>query len=116
VERADTEPPSQRDRHVASIQTDGKLKWQTANGYRKRAVVETAMGRYKGIIARRLRARSFPAQQTEAAIGVAILNQMIACARPKSVRCKTTTQATKSTTPSKNKLSPPTDPRTKAYM
>lgn len=37
------------------------------------ALIETAMGRYKGIIGPCLGARSFAAQQTEAAIGVAIL-------------------------------------------
>jgi hypothetical protein len=57
--------------------------------------LKTAMGRYKGIIGPRLRARSFPAQQTEAAIGVAILNRMLACGHPKSVRCQAQTEATK---------------------
>ena len=95
VARQDTAPPNQRDRHAASIQVDGRLKWQASTGYGKRALVETAMGRYKGIIGRRLQARSFPAQQTEAAIGVAILNRMLSCARPKSVRWKATTPATK---------------------
>ena len=47
---------------------------------------QTAIGRYKSIIGPRLRARLFPAQQTEAAIGCAVLNRMLACARPKSVR------------------------------
>lgn len=88
VVRADAEPPSQRDLHIASIQTVGRLRWQASTGYGKRALVETTMGRYKGIIRPRLRARSFAAQQTEAAIGVAILNQTLATARPKSVRCK----------------------------
>ena len=37
--------------------------------YGERALIETAMGRYKGMIGPRLRARSFLAQQTEAAIG-----------------------------------------------
>ncbi|MBB3454396.1 hypothetical protein FHT86_002695 [Rhizobium sp. BK313] len=38
-----------------------------------------------------LRARSFKAQQTEVAIGCAVLNRMLACTRPKSVRRMTTT-------------------------
>ena len=61
----------------------------------KRALVETAMSRYKGIFGPRLRARSFPAQQTEAAIGVAVLNRMLACGRPKSVRCEASARAAK---------------------
>jgi len=38
------------------------------------------MGRYKALIGPRLRARGFAAQQTEAAIGVAVLNRI--CLRP----------------------------------
>jgi alkanesulfonate monooxygenase SsuD/methylene tetrahydromethanopterin reductase-like flavin-dependent oxidoreductase (luciferase family) len=40
----------------------------------------------QSLIAPRLRARGFPAQQTEAAIGVAVLNRMLATGRPDSVR------------------------------
>jgi hypothetical protein len=69
----------------------GRMKWQVATGYGKRSLVETAIGRYKSIIGRRLRARSFAAQKTEVAIGCTVLNRMLACARPKSVRCKTPT-------------------------
>nr|WP_315476213.1 hypothetical protein [uncultured Undibacterium sp.] len=50
------------------------------------ALVEITMGRYKSIIGPRLRARRFDAQQTEAAIGVAVLNRMLAVGRPNSVR------------------------------
>ena len=77
------------------MQMDGRLRWQVSTGYGKRALAETAMGRYKGVIGQRLRARSFLAQQTEAAIGVAILNRMLACGRPKSVRCRVSAGATK---------------------
>jgi hypothetical protein len=95
VARQDAEPPNQRHCHVASIQAGGRLKWQATTGYGKRALVETAMGRYKWIIGRRLRARSFLAQQTEAALGVATLNRMLACASPRSVRCKAETATSK---------------------
>lgn len=88
VERPDGDPSNQRDRHIAAINTDGRMKWQAATGYGKRSLVETAIGRYKSIIGRRLRARSFAAQQTEAALGCTVLNHMLACARPKSVRCR----------------------------
>jgi len=77
------------------MQIDGRLKWQASTGYGKRALVETTMGRYKGVIGPRLRARSFLTQQTEAAIGVAILNRMLACGHPESVRCKASAGATK---------------------
>ncbi|MBB3571809.1 hypothetical protein FHX05_005960 [Rhizobium sp. BK491] len=86
IKRPKAQAACQRDDHIASMQADGGLKWQTSADYGKRALVETPIGRYKGVIGPRLRARSFIAQQTEAAIGVAILNRMFACGRPKSVR------------------------------
>lgn len=91
VERKDTDPSSQRARHIATINADGRMKWQAATGYGKRSLVETAIGLYKSIIGRRLRARSFAAQQTEVAIGRAVLNRMLVCARPNSVRCNKAT-------------------------
>ncbi|WP_405049238.1 transposase [Rhizobium sp. NZLR1b] len=84
VDRSDIETTNQRDRHIAAINTDGRMKWQAATDYGKRPLIETAIGRYKSIIGHRLRARSFGAQQTEVAIGYAVLNRMLACARPKS--------------------------------
>ncbi|MBM7045686.1 IS5 family transposase [Rhizobium lusitanum] len=95
VASQDTAPAGQRDLHIASINSDGHLKWQASAGYGKRALVETTMGRYKGIIGHQLRARSFAAQQTEVAIGVTILNRMIGTARPKSVRCKAMVETSK---------------------
>ena len=78
--------PTQRDRHLALIEEQGRLAWQAATGYGQRSLVETTMGRYKALIGPRLRARGFVAQQTEAAISVAVLNRMLAAGRPDSVR------------------------------
>jgi hypothetical protein len=78
--------PTQRDRHLAMITERGRLAWQLATGYGQRALAETTMSRYKALIGPRLRARGFAAQRTEAAIGVAVLNRMLAAGRPKSVR------------------------------
>ena len=78
--------PTQRDRHLATITEQGRLAWQAATGYGQRSLVETTMGRYKSLIGPRLRARGFAAQQTEAAIGVAVLNRMLVAGRPDSVR------------------------------
>ena len=78
--------PTQRDRHLAMITERGRLAWQVATDYGQRSLVETTMGRYKALIGSRLRAHGFAAQQTEAAIGTAILNRMLTAARPKSVR------------------------------
>jgi transposase len=78
--------PTQRDRHLATIAEQGRLAWQATTGYSQRSLMETTMGRYKALIGPRLRARGFTAQQTEAAIGVAVLNRMLAAGRPDSVR------------------------------
>ncbi len=86
TEGGGTGPPDQRDDHIKAIANVGRLKWQAITGYGKRALIETAIGRYKELIDRRLRARSFAAQQAEVAIGRAVLNRMLACARPDSVR------------------------------
>ncbi len=59
VESDDTGPSGQRDDHIRTIANDGRLKWQTATGYGKRALIETAIGRYKGLIGRRLGAAPF---------------------------------------------------------
>lgn len=81
-----TGPPCQRDRHRAIIQEKGRLAWQKAVGYGKQALVETMMACWKTLIGSRLRARGFAAQQTEVAIGVAVLNRLLSVARPHSVR------------------------------
>jgi hypothetical protein len=81
-------PLAQRDRHLAMITEQRRLAWEEATGYGLRALVETTMGRYKALIGPRLHARGFPVQQTEAAIGVEVLNCMPASGRPKSVRCQ----------------------------
>ena len=56
--------------------------------YGRRALVETTMGRYKMLIGPRPRARGFAAQQTEAPIGVVVLNRMLAVGCPKFIRCQ----------------------------
>jgi hypothetical protein len=88
VQSSDTGPPGQRDNHITAIAERGRLNWQAATGYGKRALIETTMGRYKALIGPRLRARCFTAQQTEVAIGCAVLNRMLATGRPDSVRRK----------------------------
>src|SRR4051795_1340963 len=64
--------PTQRDQHIQTIQDKGRLGWQTAVGYGRRALGETAMFRYKAVIGRGLRARAMPAQKTEARVGCAV--------------------------------------------
>ena len=86
VPSSDLGPPTQRDRHLAMITERGRLAWQVATDYGQRSLVETTMGRYKALIGSRVRAHGFAAQQTEAAIGAAVLNRMLTAGRPKSVR------------------------------
>ena len=86
VPSGELDPPTQRDRHLAMIAEQGRLAWPASNGYGRRSLVETTMGRYKTLIGPRLRARGFAGQQTEAAIGVAVLNRMLVAGRPDSVR------------------------------
>ena len=80
------DPPTQGDRHLKLITEQGRLAWQVATNYGQRLLIETTMGRYKALIGPRLRARGFASQQTEAAIGMAVLNRMLVAGRPKSIR------------------------------
>jgi hypothetical protein len=82
---ADTRP-SQRDQHLRMIRDRGRLGWQRAVGYGRRSLAETAVSRYKGIIGRRLRARTLPAQTTEARAACSVLNRMTGLGRPVSQR------------------------------
>src|SRR3954453_23701197 len=50
-----------------------RLGWQKAVGYGQRALGETAISRYKTVIGRGLRARTLPAQKTEARAGCSVL-------------------------------------------
>jgi hypothetical protein len=78
--------PTQRDRHLRSIAEHGRLGWQKASGYNRRALAEAAVSRYKRVIGDALRSRTDPGRATEAAIGARVLNRMLELGRPKSVR------------------------------
>src|SRR3954469_12850278 len=78
--------PTQRDRHLRLIAEHGRLGWQKASGYNRRALAEAAMSRYKRVIGDALRSRADRRQATEAAIGVHVLNRMLELGRPESVR------------------------------
>ena len=82
---ADT-APTQRDRHLQLIRDKGRMGWQKAVGYGRHSLGETAMSRYKALIGRGLRARSLPAQKTEARTGCAVLNRMTRLGMPVSQR------------------------------
>jgi hypothetical protein len=52
------------------------MAWQKATGYNQRSRGENLMGRWKGVIGPKLKARTFENQKTEAKIGVGVLNRM----------------------------------------
>ena len=80
--------PSQRDQHIQMIQAKGRLGWQKAVGYGRRSHAETAMFRYKAVISSSLRARTLPAQRTEAKVACAVLNRMTKLGMPTSQRVR----------------------------
>ena len=65
---------------------DQNLTTQWHVRYGGRSLGETAMFRYKAVIGRGLRARSLPAQKTEARAGCAVLNRMTRLGMPVSQR------------------------------
>ena len=68
------------------IRHRGRMGWQKAVGYGRRALGETAVFRYKVIIGRSLRARTLPSQKTEARVACSVLNRMTRLGRPVSRR------------------------------
>jgi hypothetical protein len=91
--RASSTPPndlgtdaSRRDVHIRPVGALGRLDWQEVPGYGRRALVETAVGRYKSLIGSRLRARHDAGRRTEAAVGAVVLTRMLAAGRPNFVR------------------------------
>lgn len=84
-----TGAPLPRDEAIRYIRRHGRAKWKRVHGYHLRSLVETGIYRFKRLIGRVLRARSFPAQRTEARLGCQILNRMLALGRPESYAVET---------------------------
>ncbi len=78
--------PTQRDRHLRFITEHGRMGWQKASGYNKRARAEAAIGRYKQVIGDGLRSRTDPRRATEMGVAVHALNRMLGLGRPNYVR------------------------------
>ena len=78
--------PTQRDRHLQQIAKHGRLAWQAASGYTKRARAETGMSRFKQVIGDGLRSRTDERRATEVEVAVQVLNRMLELGRPNSVR------------------------------
>jgi hypothetical protein len=80
--------PSLRDRHIQTIQEKGRTGWQKAVGYGKRALVETALFRYKNLIGPTLCARKFEAQQVEARVACSVIHRVTHLGMPISQRVR----------------------------
>ncbi len=78
--------PTQRDGHVQHIARHGRMRWQSASGYNRRARVEATMNRWKQVIGDELRAHTDERRATEVAVAVHALNRMQDLGRPSYVR------------------------------
>jgi hypothetical protein len=77
-----------RNHNLNYINAHGSYRWQDASDYNYRALVETAMHRYKTIIGERLYSRRMSAQKMESRIACVILNKMTALGMPKPLKIK----------------------------
>jgi Transposase DDE domain len=84
-EMAETEP-TQRDHHLQLIAAHGRMGWQKASGYTKRARAEAAIARWKQVIGDGLRSRTDERRATEVAVAAHTLNRMLELGRPSYVR------------------------------
>ena len=74
--------PTQRDGHLQHIARHGRMSWQTASGYNRRARVEATMNRWKQVVGDELRAYTDERRATEVAVAVHALNRMLDLRRP----------------------------------
>jgi len=85
---------TQRDGHLQRVEPrgspdiaeHGRMAWQNASGYNRRARVEATMNRWKQIIGAELRAHKDKRRATEVAVAVHPLNRMLGLGRPSYVR------------------------------
>ena len=82
---ADT-TPTIRDLHLQVIAERGRMAWQKASGYNRRALVEADISRFKRVIADGLRCRTNWRQATEVNIAVNAMNRMLELGRPHCAR------------------------------
>jgi len=78
--------PTQRDRHLQLIADKGRMGWQKASGYNRRARIKATIGRFKQVIGDGLRSRTDQRRATEVDVAVHVLNRMLELGRPISVR------------------------------
>src|SRR4051812_2599727 len=78
--------PTQRDRHLQLIAEKGRMGWQKASGYTKRARAEATIGRFKRVIGDGLRSHTDQRRATEVDVAAHVLNRMLDLGRPSYVR------------------------------
>ena len=76
----------ERNRNIRSIRELGRRNWHTRSGYSTRSLVENAVFRYKTIIGRSRRSRTFHGQRVEVQLACKILNTMTLLGMPYSYR------------------------------
>ena len=87
VPSADAETaPTRRDRHLRLIAERGRMGWQRASGYNRRALVEADISRWKRVVGDGLRSQTDGRQRAEVAIAADALNRMFELGRPEYVR------------------------------
>ena len=74
--------PTQRNRYLRAIAEYGRMAWQVASGYTKRARAETAMSRFKRVIGDALKSHADDRRATEVEVAVQVLNRMLDLGRP----------------------------------
>jgi hypothetical protein len=77
---------TERNRDIRSIRELGRREWHTNSGYSTRSLVEKAVFRYKTIIGRSMRSRTFDGQRVEVQLACKILNTMTLLGMPYSYR------------------------------
>ena len=78
--------PTRRDRHLRLIAERGRMGWQRASGYNRRALVEADIARWKRVVGDRLRSQTDGRHGAEVAVAADALNRMLELGRPEYVR------------------------------
>jgi IS5 family transposase len=76
----------ERNRNIRSIRELGRREWHTSSGYSKRSMAENTVFRYKTMIGRSMRTRTFDGQRVEVQIACKVLNAMTRLGMPNSYR------------------------------
>ncbi len=76
----------ERNRNIRSIRELGWREWHTSSGYSNRSMAENTVCRYKTIIGRSMRSRTFAGQRVEVQLACKILNTMTRLGMPESYR------------------------------